>query len=76
MMRWVLLQSFAKVVDLNPNDGSAWLNLGAIDHLLGNLEEAKDHYKMAHKFSASQSLAKQNLEKVERLLSKQRSKGT
>jgi Flp pilus assembly protein TadD len=56
---------------LQPNDANAEANLGAALAELGHLAEAKSHFERALQIDPNQSLAKENLEALQKEMSRQ-----
>ncbi|XP_060067782.1 protein O-mannosyl-transferase TMTC1-like [Ylistrum balloti] len=68
------IKSFSEALRLGGDTPGVHLNLGALYHILGNHTEAKHHYLRVLSMDPSHNLAKENLLKLERLQSQERSR--
>ncbi|XP_013381672.1 transmembrane and TPR repeat-containing protein 1-like [Lingula anatina] len=59
-------KSYKAAVSLDPSLPQAWLNLGAIYHLLDEFDSAKFHYHQALKLNPNNEILKENIKKLER----------
>ncbi|XP_033740558.1 protein O-mannosyl-transferase TMTC1-like [Pecten maximus] len=67
------IKSFNEALKLGGNSPNVHLNLGALNHILGNYTEAKHHYLLVLSMDPNHTIAKDNLQKLEHLLSQERS---
>ncbi|OWF42771.1 transmembrane and TPR repeat-containing protein 1-like [Mizuhopecten yessoensis] len=68
------VNSFSEALRLGGDNPSVHLNLGALHHILGHHKEAKHHYLRVLSMDPSHTIAKDNLQKLERLQSQERSR--
>ncbi|KAK3099136.1 hypothetical protein FSP39_000001 [Pinctada imbricata] len=61
------LKSYNETVQIQPNNAKAHLNIGAIFHLEGYLAKARYHYTKVLHLEPDNSIAKDNLRKVQNL---------
>ena len=55
------MEAYQKAVLSDPNHADAWVNLGRLHQLKGNLKEAKRHYELAVEAAPGHQLANYNL---------------
>lgn len=68
------VKSFNEALRLGGNTPNVHLNLGALNHIQGKYAEAKQHYLLVLSMDPNHTIARDNLLKLERVLSQENSK--